>query len=379
MEAPAARTWHREYIHRVDYDTRVPSVQLTSAPMIHQTLLPADAMFTPDSRRVVYSRRQVPDMPRELWLADLLTYDLRRLTDEPDVRAPAVAPDGTCLYYISRTDRVALRRLDLQTFERETVLVTDLIGEVSEGGSVRHDSGAYVVGGRSGPQTWALMRCDLSRREAEIIYESDALYDPRPQYSPAMCGDILFQENHGCLLDDSSYPALVPTGYGTDLHVISDDGSSLRDVSLGRSDVEMVRGHHCWAGDSGRVLTSLLRRETPDRAFAADQLVAATPGGQSREVVGRGPAFAHAAVTLDGQWWVAEESNSADLFVGSLNTRRQTLLLHTGASYGSPDYTRPRPMFTPGGRSVVYGSDATGIPQLHVAQIEDEVLFKLMR
>jgi len=379
MAAPAGRTWHREYIPRVDPDTGARYMQLTSAPMIHETLQPGPAMFTPDSRRVVYSRRQALDMPRELWIADLATLDLRRLTDEAIVKAQAVAPDGLALYYIVEEPMVSLVRLDLESFEREVWITTDLITETQDVGTIRHDGRAYVAGGTVGPGTWALVRFDLQARTAQTFHESDAVWSAQPQYSPAECGDVLFRENHGGLFDEYGRPLVLSSGYGADLHVIRDDGSDLRDVNVGRTDTEMLQGSHCWAGDSGRVAVPLLWRDTPDRAFAPDRIVTITPGGHNRDTIGHGPAFAHTAITADGQWWVAEESRSSDLFVGSVNTHRQSMLLHTRASYGSPTYTQPRPLLTPRGRDVVFGSDATGVPQLHLAHIDDEVLHRLMR
>lgn len=379
MQAPASSSWQREYISRVDEETGVRIVQMTSAPMIHENIYPESPIFTPDSQRFVYSRRQALDLPCEYWLADLSTNYIRRLTDEPNVNGPVISPDGQWMYYMVEGDCIELKRLSLESFERESIMTTDLIRDAYDLGTIRHDGQAYITSGTVEPGLWAVVKFDLAAREASIIMQTDQLCNAHPQYAVGPSNDVLIQENHGCRFDDDGRCIALTSGYGADLHVIADDGSNMRDVPFGRSDLEMIQGHQCWVGQTERVLSTLIRRDTPDQAFRSDRLVVATPGKDDREVVGLGRAFSHPCVSRDAKWWVSDESGTADLFIGSMETHKYELLLHTGSSFGSPQYTHPHPAFSPDGMKVLYNSDVTGVPQVHVARVEEEILERLAK
>jgi len=158
-------------------------------------------------------------------------------------------------------------------------------------------------------------------------------------------------------------------GYGADLHVIDDEGGNMRDVAMGRTDMEMIQGHQCWVGKTGRVLSTLVRRDTPDEAFRSDRIVTVTPGQSDREIVGLGQEFSHPNVSHDARWWVCDEFGTGDLFIGSMRTHKYALLAHSGSSFGSPQYTHPHPAFSPDGTKVLYNSDMTGVPQVYVAEV----------
>lgn len=371
MRDPASRSWHQEYVPRQDAETGTPVLQLTSAPMIHETIYPQAAVFTPDSRCFIYSRRQAPDLPREYWIADLATLQLRKLTDEPGACGPVISPDGRWMYYMVEKPQVELRRLSLDTYERETWITTDLIRTAQDPGTIRSDGQCYVTWGQRRPGIWAVVRFDIEARVASLVVEGDALCDPAPQYCLADCNDLLIRETHGCRFDGTGRYLSVAAGLGADLHVIADDGSNLRDVNLGGSDLEMIQEHQCWLGGTRRVVSTLLRRDTPDQAFRSDRLVATVPGTPDLDLLAHGRAFAHPAVTRDGHWWVCDEHGTADLYFGSVLTRQYRLLAHTGASFGVPQYTHPHPCLSPDGYWVIYNSDVTGVPQVYAVRIDN--------
>lgn len=379
MQPPASHNWHAEYIARADPETGARIVQITSAPMIHEHIAPETPVFTPDSRCVIYSRRQATDLPREYWVADLATLQVRRLTDEPNVKAPVVAPDGGSVYYISEDLDVELKRVSLRTFERETVARTSAICDASDLGTIRFDGRAYVTSGavRGMRDMWAVVRFDLVGGQARIILQTDQICHAHPQYARGPFRDLLIQENHGCRFDAQGHCLAPTSGYGPDLHVIDDEGGNPRELALGRSDVEMIQGHHCWAGRTPRVLSTLVRRDTPDEAFVSDRIVVTTPGAAGREVVGIGRQFSHPHVSDDARSWVCDEAGTADIFVGSMISHQYELLLHTRSSCGSAQYTHPRPAFSPDASRVVFNSDATGIPQVYVAWVPEPVFARM--
>ncbi len=377
MQEPASRSWQREAIPRRDAETGVRVTQMTSAPMIHENIYPESPVFTPDSRCFIYSRRQALDSPREYWIADLTTNYVRRLTDEDNVKGPVVTPDGQWMYYMVEGEEIELKRLSLESFERETWMTTDLIHAAYPLGTIRHDGQAYITSGAVDKHVWAVVKFDLAARRAEIIMQTDQICNAHPQYARGPFNDVLIQENHGCQFDEDGRCIALTSGLGADLHVIADDGSNLRDVALGRSELEKIQGHQCWVGTTERVLSTLVRRDTTAEPFRSDRLVVITPGRDDREVVGRGQAFSHPSVSRNAKWWVSDEGGTADLFLGSMETHRYELLVHTGSSFGSPQYTHPHPAFSPDNLKVLYNSDVTGVPQVHVAWVDEGLLERL--
>jgi len=378
LQPPAGKGWHREYIQRTDSETGGTITQLTSAPMVHENIYPEAPVFTPDSRYFIYSRRQALDMPREYWLADLANLYVRRLTDEENVKGPVVSPDGKWMYYVVEGDRIELKRLSLQTYERETWMTTDSIHDAYSLGTIRHDGCTYVTSGSVRPGVWAVVKFDLVSRQATVILEGDQICNAHPQYDPGATNDVLVQENHGCKFDDDGRLVSLTSGYGADLHVIDDEGGNMRDLHLGRSDLEMIQGHQCWVGDTGRVLSTLVRRDTPDEAFRSDRIVTISPGQDDRRVVSHGKEFSHPCCSRDAEWWACDETGTGDIYLGSMITRNFALLVHSGASFGSPQYTHPHPAFSPDGRKVAFNSDITGIPQVHVAWLTPDMQQQLL-
>lgn len=61
----------------------------------------------------------------------------------------------------------------------------------------------------------------------------------------------------------SDDPNADNTGFGLDLHIISDDGSGWKTLPVGRDGIEFCQGHQCWRGESTRVIASTLLFDTP--------------------------------------------------------------------------------------------------------------------
>lgn len=374
MQAAAPTEWHVEAIPRGERDGRL--VQLTSAPIISDMPRPCQA-FTPDGRRLVFTRRPAPYGSRELWLADFGSGALQQLTVQDDAVAPAMSPDGRCVYFLNGHSPVELRRVWLDSLKVETVAAARVEGPALDAGSVRGDGGAYVATAYLGDQTWGLLRFELGSGHAHIIEQGPALHTARAQYDPGGERRLLVAESRGALAVHPAVLPVPPLGLGLTARVLDDSGTRDLPVALGGTDLDLLVTNPCWVGTTGRVLGALMHRDAPDRAFGADRIVATTPGEEERVVVGYGHSYAHPSVSRDGRWWVCDEADTGDLYLGSTWTGRAVQLVRTGASWGTPGYTRPRPMLSPDGSRVAYISDATGVPQLYVARVSDEVRAKV--
>ncbi|MCE5216660.1 oligogalacturonate lyase family protein [bacterium] len=364
----ASMPTHCELIPRLDPDTEVEVLQLTSTPLLHETVAPAAAAFTQDSTHLLYSRRFAPDLPPQYWLADLQQGQLRLLLDEAGVQAPALSPDGRYLYYLKASGRPGLWRLCLGSLQQEQVVATRFPLASCGCGAVRHDGAAFAVCGQVSDDLWAIVRFDLVHREAEVILQSPALAQATVEYAPQSSPDLLICPAGG----DRTFSA----GYGPGLQVIADDGTNLRQVPLGNSDLSLPRGSCHWAG-KGRLATAVLHRDTPDEAFADDRLVTLALEGEDLRVMAQGRHFGGFDVSRDGRWWVAVEAPTADLWIGSVRTGRAELLVQTHACVGVPRCTNPSPLFSPDARYVAFHSNCTGVPQVYAARVEEGLLRSL--
>jgi len=156
---------------------------------------------------------------------------------------------------------------------------------------------------------------------------------------------------------------------GASLHVVNDDGSGHIKLPVGNSPLERVQGHQCWVGDKDMVITTLHRREAPDKPWIQDRVVTIVPGESAYRVVGQGPGFTHIHTTPDGRFWVADCNRSGDIYVGSVTTGRFRLFAHSGSTFGAAQYTHPHPFFLGDGKAIGWNSDGTGVPQIYCARI----------
>ena len=399
-------------------------VRITSDPEhAHSHIYMESPVFTPDSKRFVFQRVQAvpPDENmqkrwRQYWLCDLDDgFSLRQLTDEPTAIAPAVSRDGRYLYYfISELDPhprrgIELRRVDLDTFERETVMVLDqpLSGtsappcRVYSLSTIRSDgaaicTGALISDGHA-PGEWAVLVCDIAKGSAEIVLAGPNYFNPHPQYpytsDPEHLHDLLIQKNTGA--DTDPMGNLSNRRSGCTVEVIRDDGSHFRKIPYG-SATEMCHGHQEWRGAMPSALIGVNRTVsdgTVTRPVIEALPVPAAPDDdtppallpdaeQNRNDITRdleGVAFGHTAIDptgtkFIGDWrGVGEPPEATRLFIGTLPDAPNAALsvrylLHPRSSYTSDQVVHPHPFLSPDGTRAFFNSDYGGLPQIWMVE-----------
>ena len=112
---------------RIFPDSGAKVTQLTSSALIHTNIYPEAPVFTPDARYFIYNRFESLDGPNSFWLCDVKTQQLQRLTEEPSVTSPVMAPTGDWMAYLDvRTPTEwAVKRFHLATREYETVALVN--------------------------------------------------------------------------------------------------------------------------------------------------------------------------------------------------------------------------------------------------------------
>jgi oligogalacturonide lyase len=364
-----------------DPETGVMAIRLTSEPCISHNIYPEAPIITPDGKRFIFARRRALEKHETFWIGDIETLRIRQVTDEEDAAAPVVAADGTWLYYSAGRQ---VMRLSPETFEREAIFEVPDDELAWVGGIVSLDAtGTRFLApakGRSGMYGVAVI--DIAARTARIIYEGPDVHNPlaifglHGQYSRNADRKVLIQVNNGMEIDRFGNIARLIGDMGASLVVVNDDGSHPLVLKAGFSLLERVQGHQCWVGHKDMVLTTLHRRQGASSPWIQDRVVAIVPGEEYR-IVGQGKGFTHIGSSPDGEWWVADDNKTGDIYIGSITTARYKLFWRSGATFGSPQYTHPHPFFLGDGKSVGWNSDVTGVPQVYAARIPEGFLDSL--
>ena len=399
-------------------------VQITTNPDANNSHIYMEAhIFTPDSRRFVYQRFRNFDPGDHnktahdtiLYLCDIEDgFSLRQLTDEVGAKAPSVSPDGKYLYYIVDQavpggGKAILKRLSLDSYERETLLVIDspipgtnyrpsrfyVLSTISSDGK-RLAASAFLGDGQTEGAPYGLLVFDLVDCSVRLVYEHPEFCNMHPQYCQSKDAeashDIMIQHNHGSLCDSQGKNMkLVADDIGGDIHVIRDDGTNWRDVPWGRDIDEHVHGHECWRGEGLSVIGGVwLGPMDPVQRPIVEAWPVPTDEntshlgknlpGAHRNLITReieNPRFNHFAFDPSGtkmvsDWirYAAEGRRGEDcrLFIGTLpegedSCLKVRYLLHPGCSW-SGHLAHPHPFLSPDGQKAFFNSDIDGTLQI---------------
>ncbi|MGH2559415.1 MAG: TolB family protein [Thermomicrobiales bacterium] len=386
---------HVESIARETYpESGARVTQLTNAASIHTHIYPESPVFTPDSRRFVYSRFLSVDQPCEYWICDLTTHQLRPLTrpaEEPSVHGPVVSPDGRWFVYVSLPEEAGgdsnvsmleVRRLSLDDPGSHSEVVCAIegfrrpypLGTISPDGRFYATSALQFL--RSGePPIAGILVVDLESMAIICVHQGSDIFNAHLQFEPGAGHDLLIQHNRGGILDEHGTIVRLVGEEGATFYVIDREGSNLRRLNIGTPHSRPVQGHQVWLGPTGRILSTLVRRPGDDPNEG--DLVSIGVGDERPHEVALGWAFDHVAVTQDGRYFVCDVKPNAEIVVGSIATGRVRVLCESGASLGRPQYTHSHPFFSPDARSVLFNSDRTGLGQIYAATVPDRFLASL--
>jgi hypothetical protein len=364
-----ALQWSPETIQRgADNHCGARLIQLTSAALISHDIYCEERYTTADGSRLAFLRSPTGAAPEELWVCDLRSFAVARVSDS--IHGFPTSPlFRDTLFYISQrrgTDR-ALMRLDLKTLEQEEVFDLGPCPKYRYSVcTVSPDERYFVSNLRVDRNTWGLYRADLSRGTWEVFHQHQDICNPHPQFEPAQGQDILVQLNRGCVVDEEENFSRLVGDEGATLYLINRDGGNYRPLPVGKPHTGPVSGHECWVGATGQVILTTCEDQ-------GNEIHLVAPGdARSRRLwrgVGRGVAFMHIAASNDGRYFIVDDLANGKLYVGSIATARLLPLCDTGASCARAQYTHPHAYLTPDHRYVIFNSDRTGLGQVWAAEL----------
>lgn len=354
---PRGQVFPMERIDRKDPTTGLLVRQMTSFPTVSLHMHYETPTFTPDGGRMIFVSMRLPrrGAPWDLFTCRSDGDDMVQLSgDSPQGASNAcLSVDGQYAYY-----------MEDGTFHRARF-------DDAEDAEIGHMDGAnnhsYYRGSRSCDGRWyismvrtddnrvALVRWDVETGEHVVIVEADGLNHPK-----ANPGGPEFQIG-------AKYRRQAGNIETVQMCV---DIGTLERIELNFNKGGYDTAHNCWFGGSGAYHATL---KPPGHG-----VIVMTRDGREPVRVAEGPYFWHSGASYDGKWIVAD-TNFPDegLWLINVGTHRRELLCFTGASQGHPQWTHPHPNLSDDGRMAVFSSDATGITQVYVVYVSEDMRERL--
>ena len=323
--------------------------QLTDEPEVPSSHVYMEAqIFHPDNRRFVLHRSahahgsDKNDPEHRYLVCDLEDGgSFSPITIETGTTGPSLSSDGEWLYYfVNETElgsgKLTLKRVHLDGTERQTITVVDApirgtsfrpsriypLSTISSDGK-RIAISAFLSDGARGDIPFGLMVFDITTGEVRVPLYGWTWGNMHAQYcrstNPQASHDILVQEDHDRRYRPDGVQVDTVDELGIEIHVISDDGTSFRNLPWGRDGNEHCQGHQCWIGRSTDCITSTFCNVPKEHQLIAGKALPfaghigrCTPGSKAvRNELSRikpGCHFYHFATDIAGDRFIVDNN-----------------------------------------------------------------------
>jgi len=341
--------------------------QLTSVAQVSHNIYCEERYMSADGQRLAFLRSPLGAAPESLWICDLPTSQVARVSDAI-VGYPTSSLYSDHLYFIQPaggSDRV-LMRLNLRTLELEEVFDLSKCPRWRWSVPTVSPDDRYFVGNfRVRGEIYGLYRADLQRGTWEVFHEHLDICNPHLQFEPSKGQDLMIQLNHGSKHDEEGNVVELCGEQGATLYVIDRDGHNKRPLPVGMPHTPGISGHQCWIADTGKIALTT----------SQNQIHVVTPGESKSHCIWKGLMyFGHISTSSDGRFFLTDNfQGSNKLYIGSFKTNRMIAVLDPGSTCGFPQYTHPHAYLTPDNRRIIFNSDQTGLSQVWMAELPQEL------
>ncbi len=356
---PGGQHTSMERIERRDPATGVRVTQITSARCMSWPLHYETTTFTPDNERMVFAsaRSTARDAPADCFSCRPDGSEILQLSGDHErgVSGVCLTVDGEHALYF---EAGALHRTRLDTAEDEVLGHVDGAQPGSGSEGMRSYDGAYYFGyvvvrpGRS-----RMIRWDLRTGESTVVAEEQSFnHLTANPGGPEITYSLAYD-----LPEPGKFARVTKTCHCETLDELEDDYPFVH-FPHGKHGT----AHSYWHGRTNRYQGTI---QWPGKG-----IVVMERGADQPELIATGPYFWHSGSSYDGEWIVAD-TNFPDegLWLVNVATRRKALLCYPRASQGDSGHGHCHPNLSDDGRYVVYRSDMTGVPQVYVIRVPDDI------
>ena len=240
--------------------------------------------------------------------------------------------------------------------------------------TISPDERYYAYGVTLGfdPALFGIELVDLQTGSRDIINTDAEICNPHTQFEPTNGKWVMVQHNRGCEhLPDGTRTKLVGELGATEYLVSVPDGEVTR-LPVGSPHTTAITGHEAWISGRDEILMSVRASEdyTPDRG----NLIAVTASGEVRRVDVPGAQINHVGTTPDGRLFTVDDWRDASrIIIGSTRTGKNAVVCEARTSMGRTQDTHGHPYLSPDAKWLVFNSDRSGQPQIHVASVPEAI------
>ncbi len=338
------KSYEWERIKQRDPETGVYYVQLTNAPLHSRTLYFENPNFTVDNRTLLFLSQRMASRNSDwdLFRVDADGRNLVQLSDEKHPLGSPIPSPGTPRVIYGVRDN-ALLALDIDTFEEREIARCESVHSL--GPSTLTGDGTFFLS----------IGKDRDGKHLIVRFRTDGTETTTFAHGYPLCHLT------------SNYEGTILAFFGKDgEYTCQIDGKDLRRIPGSH------QFSHCtWHGKSDVRIGTYL---PPDHGIA----IASIDGTEKTEICS-GPYFCHSASSEDGRWGVADTNWPMEgIFLVHVPSGRYAKLVNPPLRFGHQQLTHPHPSFNRDATRVAFTSNETGLSQVYVIEIPENLRKELV-
>jgi hypothetical protein len=245
-------------------------------------------------------------------------------------------------------------------------------------GTMSPDERYYAYGVTLGysPQLFGIELIDLHKGTREVIHTDPDICNPHTQFEPTHGRCVMVQHNRGCEFQaDGTRIKLVGEAGATEYLVSVPEGEVTR-LQVGPPHTPGITGHEAWIAGRNEILMSVrpVDRYIPEKG----NLIRIGPGKPPERVGAPGYRFNHVGTSPCGNYYFCDDWRGAcKLVVGNIHTGKTAEVCEAHTSMGQAQNTHAHPYLSPDLKWLVFNSDRTVRPQIHVASVPEALIASL--
>jgi len=368
-------------VKSIQQDTGSTVYQVTDDSLSKSNIYCEIPYCSADSRYFVFSRSN-PEYDRnrsEYVICELGTWETHvggRGTG--GISGTAIMHTGI-FYYLRHADKDALELVKLNLANGKSEVVWSFQGslKLNSLGTVSPDGNFYAYGVTVDDKftEFGIELVDLRSGDRKIIDTDPYILNPHPQFEPSEGKQIMVQHNRGGKIDENGKLINLVGEEGATLYILDAASGKRTTLQVGKPYTTPATGHEAWIGDTKEILLTV--SASGDYSVEKGNLLAVS-AGKPASVVSKGYVFSHVGTSACGKFFSCDDSrDKKDVVIGSIKTGKTAVVCHSESSFGRNQNTHPHPYLTPDLKWVVFNSDRSGEPQIHVANVPDGMIEEL--
>ena len=242
-------------------------------------------------------------------------------------------------------------------------------------GTMSPDERYYAYGVTLGynPKMFGIELVDLQTGTRETINTDPDICNPHTQFEPTWGNQLMAQHNRGCeFLPDGTRTKLVGDEGATE-YLVDIPGGQVTRLQVGKPHTPPITGHEAWIVGTGDILMSV--RAEGDYVPEKGNLIRVGTGKPATRVGVPGHRINHVGTSpCGGYFFVDDWQGASKLIVGSINTGKHAVVCEAHTSMGRSQNTHGHPYLSPNLKWLVFNSDRSGKPQIHVAAVPSDLI-----